>query len=273
MHPPNEGGRDGLGLFLLLTFAFSAVFYGLILRAGSLEAGGQAMVAGLMWCPGLAALVTVGVRHKSLRGLGWGHGPWRYWLWGYGSPLLYAGVVYFLVWWSGLGGIDHEVAQRLTASKLLKLLPLGTVIGCLMALGEEIGWRGFLVPRLVARLGFVRGSLATGLIWAVWHYPLLLWGGYKGGTPWPYSLLCFTVMVVGISFLFTWLRLASGSVWPAMLLHASHNLYIQGFFDRLTTDTGPAEWWIGEFGAGLALAAVVVALVAWSLQRRTVATV
>ena len=99
-------------------------------------------------------------------------------------------------------------------------------------------------------------------------HPLLLAADYNAGTPWWYGLACFTLLVVGISFLFAWLRLASGSVWPAMLLHGSHNLWIQGFFDRLTADTGPTEWWSGEFGAGLALAALPVAWIAVAAYRR-----
>ncbi|MCZ6508658.1 MAG: type II CAAX endopeptidase family protein [Acidobacteria bacterium] len=272
--PPESGSSDERGrteivVFLGLTFALSSIFYYLILRGGSLASGGGAAAAGLMWCPGIAAMVTVTWFRRNLRGLGWGAGPWRYWLWGYGSPILYAGVVYIVVWTTGLGAIDEEVLQRLTASKLLTLIALGTAMSGLTALGEEIGWRGFLTPRLHARFGFTRSTLITGLIWAAWHYPLLLFGDYNSGTPWWFGLTCFTILVVGISFFFAWLRLTSASVWPAVWLHASHNLWIQGFFDRLTADTGPTEWWTGEFGAGLALAALVVsAIVLKRLPRR-----
>jgi membrane protease YdiL (CAAX protease family) len=92
---------------------------------------------------------------------------------------------------------------------------------------------------------------------------VLLFADYNAGTaPW-YSLLCFTVMVLGISFLFAWMRLKSGSLWTGVLLHASHNLFIQSFFDRITADTGHTRYIIGEFGAGLAIAAVCLALYFW----------
>jgi uncharacterized protein len=74
------------------------------------------------------------------------------------------------------------------------------------------------------------------------------------------------VVVVGISFVFAWMRLKSGSLWTGMFLHASHNLWIQGIFDPLTTDTGKTRFVIGECGIGLAGAAVVVAFITW--QRR-----
>jgi membrane protease YdiL (CAAX protease family) len=104
-------------------------------------------------------------------------------------------------------------------------------------------------------------SLLSGLVWSAWHYPILLFADYNSGTPAWFGLTCFTVMVVGISFVFAWMRLKSGSLWTGMFLHASHNLWIQGIFDPLTTDTGSTRFVIGEFGIGLAMAAVVVAFI------------
>ena len=68
-------------------------------------------------------------------------------------------------------------------------------------------------------------------------------------------------MVLGISFLFAWMRLKSGSVWTGMLLHASHNLFVQAFFGAQTRRTRVTGLWTTEFGSGLALAALVLAIV------------
>jgi len=65
-----------------------------------------------------------------------------------------------------------------------------------------------------------------------------------------------------------WLRLRSGSVWPAALLHASHNLYIQGYFDRVTADTGITKYLTGEFGAALAITAAITGFIFWRLRAR-----
>jgi membrane protease YdiL (CAAX protease family) len=108
---------------------------------------------------------------------------------------------------------------------------------------------------------FTRTALITGLIWGLWHVPLILFGDYNAGTPWWYALLCFTVLVVGMNFAFTWLRLASGSIWPTVVMHASHNLIIQGVFDKLTADTGNTAFFTTEFGAMLAILGIVVAIV------------
>ncbi|HUX16074.1 MAG TPA: CPBP family intramembrane glutamate endopeptidase, partial [Phycisphaerae bacterium] len=56
----------------------------------------------------------------------------------------------------------------------------------------------------------------------------------------------------------------SGSLWTGALLHASHNLFIQGVFDRMTANTGHTAWITGEFGIALALAAVVVGVTFWT---------
>jgi uncharacterized protein len=62
------------------------------------------------------------------------------------------------------------------------------VRGCATVLGEEIGWRGFLVPELAKRHGFAVTAIISGLVWAVWHYPIfLLANGYSGGDLPPFS--------------------------------------------------------------------------------------
>jgi membrane protease YdiL (CAAX protease family) len=134
---------------------------------------------------------------------------------------------------------------------------------CIFALGEELGWRGFLVPQLAKVTSYPRVALISGAIWALWHYPSILFAVYYGAGARPlwYSFVCFTVMVMGISFLFAWMRLKSRSVWTGMLLHASHNLIVQDFFDVQTRRTRVTDLWTTEFGAGLALAAIVVAII------------
>jgi len=74
---------------------------------------------------------------------------------------------------------------------------------------------------------------------------------------------CFTVMVVAQSYIFAWLTLRSGSLWPAAFLHGSHNMFVQLIFTPLTVDTGSTKYVIDEFGAGLAIASTIVAIYFW----------
>lgn len=108
------------------------------------------------------------------------------------------------------------------------LATLGVIASLANALGEEIGWRGFLLSRLTGQFGFTVGCLISGCVWAVWHYPGLLWADYNSGIDQRYALACFSLMVISMSFVMGWLKLKSGSLWPCAMLHASHNLFIQG---------------------------------------------
>ena len=197
------------------------------------------------------------------------------------TPLAYAATVYLGVWATGVGGFYNESFLSTQSTEFgWSALPaglrlalyigfVGTVgmpMSCATALGEELGWRGFLVPELAKVTSFTKVALISGVGWAVWHYPILLFADYNAGTPAWYGLTCFTVMVLGISFPFAWMRLKSGSTWTGMLLHASHNLWIQGILDPLTTDTGKTKFVIGEFGAGLAAAALITAYLFWYLR-------
>jgi membrane protease YdiL (CAAX protease family) len=131
-------------------------------------------------------------------------------------------------------------------------------------LGEEIGWRGLLVPELAKRFSFTATALISGAVWAIWHSPAIFFADYHtaGASPW-FGLVCFTIMVMGTSFAYAWLRLKSGSLWPAVLLHASQNLFIRTIFTPLTGATRFTPYVIGEFGLGLALVALPVAYLFW----------
>jgi len=265
-----ENPRKEIITFLVLTFTTSAVFWALILGAGGRNAMGGLLVLGLMWCPGLSAMLTRLVYHRSLRGLGWKFGQAKWLLLAYLLPVTYAGLPYLLTWLSGQGAFSaanvpaNQSLAGWIASNLTWLFLLGSVPS---ALGEEIGWRGLLVPQLARLVSPPQTALISGAIWALWHTPLILFGDYGSGAPTLYALACFAVMVIGISFPFAWLRLKSGSLWTGVVLHASHNLIIQTILDPLTQDTGITPYIVTEFGVGLAAAAAITAWVFWRMWK------
>lgn len=266
---------------LLFVFAFSSLFYFLILRAHRLGGGAGGYVLGLMWCPALAGMLTLKLNGRNLSELGWKWPSAKYAAMSWFIPLLYASIAYTIVWVSGLGGFpNHEFMAKLVdpiglhaspaVSTIVYVLLTGTfgmVRNLSSALGEEIGWRGFLVPQLSKTFTFTSTALISGIIWSCWHYPILIWGDYNAGTPTWYGLTCFTVMVIAMSFVFAWMRLRSGSLWTGAILHASHNLYIQSIFTPLTRNTGNTAWFIDEFGAVLPVVAVAFAIYFWSRRR------
>ena len=271
--------------YLFFVFLFSSCFYFLIIRVKHLGAGGGFYVLGIMWCPALAAFITLKLNRRSLSDLGWKWPETKYALMSWYVPLLYAAIAYAIVWIGGLGGFpNHEFASTLIARMGLPVSPLlatflyvllvgsfGLVRSLSSALGEEIGWRGFLVPELSKNVSFTATALLSGIVWSLWHYPILIFADYNAGTPTWYGLSCFTVMVIAISFVFAWMRLKSGSLWTGALLHASHNLYVQAIFTPLTKDTGKTAWYIDEFGAILPIVTVAFAIYFWSRRKELTA--
>lgn len=269
--------------FLALTAAFSSIFWALIISAGHVGGGAGLYVAGLMWCPAIAAVATSFIRRLDFKELGLRWGGARYaWL-SYLTPVAYAAIAYALIWIFGLGSFPNAAAIGSIAHKLgwtvtnpplfipLYLLLIGTVqmvSSVAHALGEEIGWRGLLTPLMVKRLGFTRGAVFIGIIWAAWHLPLLLFADYNSGTPWWFSIPCFSALTIGLSVIMAWFRLVSNSVWPCAILHASHNLFIQGFFTPLTGSKGTlTAYAIDEFGVAVPLIIVLFAAGFWYSTR------
>jgi len=118
---------------------------------------------------------------------------------------------------------------------------VGAVINTVPALGEEIGWRGWLVPRLQP-LGTVPMVLVSGVIWGLWHAPLILLGYNYPGLPGWLGLAAMCGMTTAFGAVLAWLRLASGSVWPAALGHGALNAsagMMLLFSDAGMIDAGP----------------------------------
>jgi membrane protease YdiL (CAAX protease family) len=272
--PQNSGAA--IILFLALTTLLSGIFWILVV-VGPAGAGGGHYVEGLMWSPAVAAFLTVSTRRIDVRLLGLPTFGGKFAVLGYLTPLAYSAIAYALVWALGFGIFPDPAAIAKLSARLgwqlsgsatfvpayfLFTATTGMVAGTARALGEEIGWRGFLAPSLVGRMGFTWGAIVTGVIWAAWHMPILIHVG-AGATPLWFSLSCFTVMVLELSVMLTWIRLRSNSVWPCAIFHASHNLFIQGFFTPLTGSTSLTPYAIGEYGVAIAAVALVFAVVFW----------
>jgi membrane protease YdiL (CAAX protease family) len=241
-----------------------------------------------MWCPAIAAVATVYIRRADFRSLGLRWGGGRYALIAYLTPLAYTALAYFFIWTLGFGFFPDPAAISAMAQKLgwtvtnaAAFVPLYFLLAATTqmvsstahALGEEIGWRGLLTPLMINRFGFTRGSLLIGVIWAGWHLPLLLFADYNSGTPWWFSIPCFCTLTIGLSVILAWLRLASSSVWPCAILHASHNLFIQGFFTPLTGSRGTATAYaVDEFGIAVPLCIALFAIGFWLNRKRAPAS-
>jgi len=265
-----------ISTFLSFVLILSSIVYYFIFKSGSLQAYGGNLVLLLMWVPGVSGIITQLIYERTLRGMGWKLGKAKYLILAYFLPLIYGLVVYGITWISGLGNIpDPEFISNISQSYgisttnptvvILAFSAVAAIVGLfgslLSATGEEIGWRGVFVPELAKVTTFPKVALISGAVWAVWHLPAILFADYNlPGVPKWYASIMFMIMVLGISFAFAWLRLKSGSLWTAAILHASHNLFIQAIFTPLTLQNKWTPYIIDEFGVGLALAGILVAL-------------
>jgi membrane protease YdiL (CAAX protease family) len=223
-----------------------------------------------MFAPALAALIMrlfvsrEGLRHSV------GPRP-RLWLCvaAIGIPMLFVFMIIgVVVAWRGMDAATPGVSLVVL---LPALLVVGVPVGAVLAFGEEFGWRGYLLPKLLP-LGEFKAALLVGLIWGLWHLPVLLVGLNYPGERLVELIQVFLLAVVLLSWLHTRFFIASGgSVVVTALLHGSLNT----FSDRLTDADHLAGNPLIVAGGGLiasvigVTAAVLTAL--WLRRRRRAA--
>jgi len=131
-------------------------------------------------------------------------------------------------------------------------------------LGEEIGWRGFLVPEFARFMTFTQVAIISGLIWSVWHWPLILKGLYGNQvTPLYYQLFFFTLFITSNAVIMTYLRFKTNSIWTAVIYHMSGNVFLQKVFSPLAVENESSAWYLDEFGLVPALVALLLAIYFW----------
>ncbi len=261
----NDRARDrrALTMFLVLAFALSGLVSVPVLQTGSLAAWDGWALPLLMWAPGAAGIVTSLVVYRSLRPLGLtGHRrTWRWALLCLCVPLGYTLLIYPALAGLGLVGLGHGNFQ-------LSFFALGLLISLRTALGEELGWRGFAAPVMERLFGFFPGQFALGLVWFLYHLPMLLLTDYGKSAHPLFGNAMFLISVIGLSFFLGWVRRVGGSVWPCALLHASHNLVFLHLFDPVSPRSPEAGWLVGEQGALFAGAQLLLGIFALRAVRR-----
>ncbi len=246
----------------------SSIGYALVLNAKNWQINPFISMFILMWCPAISAFITQLIYQRNLRGFGWKLGKLQWLITAYTLPLLCGGIAYGFIWITGIGTINPDYKFS-----IFHLVMLGTLFNLAFAAGEEIGWRGFLVPELFKLTSFTKTCFISGLIWALWHFPIIMGGAYLSDIPLGIELVLFIIIVTSMTFIANWLRLISGSVWVSVLLHASHNLYLQRLFQPMTILKTPASKYIaGESGIALLTLYALIGLACW-LRRSSLAKV
>ena len=240
--------------YLIVTFGFAYLIQFLAAPLyRSNRSAAQLVLAAMMFVPALGVLLS----GADLKGMGWKpriRKNVRPILFAWFAPLLLTAagaVLYFLLfpqhvdlsggYLSALGGaealgqlkeqgISYPLYVLITEVSSITYAPLLNMIA---ALGEEIGWRGFLYPQLKDRFGRTKGWLLGGVIWGAWHWPLIALIGYEYGAAAGNSagytcapvtgMLVFSVITAGLGVLHAWVYEKSKCIWLPALLHGAFN--------------------------------------------------
>jgi membrane protease YdiL (CAAX protease family) len=147
-------------------------------------------------------------------------------------------------------------ASALMPIMTLQMLIIGPFLGLIIAFGEEYGWRGYLQTELT-RLGRIRGVFVLGIIWGIWHWPII-WMGYNyPGQPILGSIAMVFVCII-LAYFFAHAVFKSNGIWTAAYLHALNNQAINFFMMTLVMPTSMLFRWNG---LQLVLGAIVVLLI------------
>ncbi len=248
---------DGTQAFLFYAMAMA------LMVAMALSPGASTEVA--MLTPLVAVLVMLfvvtrdGYTRDDLKSPGLHRLGLRAWPVAILGPLLVLGVAYGVVWAAGLAEFavpDLLVDQSASLGVPEWVwMPVAMIIGptftlgLVLSFGEELGWRGYLLPRLEF-LGAWAAVLLTGLMHAVFHLPIILLTGlYHAGGNTLVVVPLFLLSVTLVGMFLGYLRLSTGSVWPAVLGHSAHNS-IWAAFAACSAGSTPlaSEYLAGESG-------------------------
>lgn len=198
-----------------------------------------------MWAPAIAHILTrlmtregwqeVGLRPHFRKG-------WQYWLLAWVLPglmTIVGAAAFFLLFpryfdsglarvrlsMSSTSALAHFSPWVFAAIQTLLAILISPIANALATFGEEFGWRAYLLPRLLP-LGWRKAMLLLGVIWGIWHWPVIFMGYEYGfsytGYPWLGPLLFMWITFCFGVFL-AWVTLRAGSVWPAVIGHAAIN--------------------------------------------------
>ncbi len=255
--------RKGIASFLLITFAITYAIDLSLIAAGfritQIPAMyGQLAVAAVMWVPALATFLTVKfITREGFAGTNLRIGPWKPYLKSaLIIPLCFAGI-YFLTWLLNLGDPDWKMERfyGMIASaagpgtpsipSLGLVLPalffltviIAPIFNALLGFGEELGWRGYLLPKLMP-LGKVRAYLLLGVVWSLWHLPLILIGFTYPDHP-LLGIVAFTAMLFSFGIYLNELTLRHHSCLLAGWIHGVFNSQKLGIWVLLFPDVNP----------------------------------
>jgi len=242
--------RKKILYFLTLTFILSYLVEMFIVFNGGVNSFGIFMLTGLMWLPGLSSL-SVRLAANDWDDIGLKLGSINNHFLGFIISFALSFLVFYLC--SLFGIRKMALVSDVPLQKIIAQLGIVFAIGYFSALGEELGWRGFLTPKIYS-MGIKHPTLISGVIWASWHMPLVALGGYYASISPIIVVTLYSLMILTLNVFMNWIRLFSGSVFVATSAHAFYNFFFQTFwFHLLFKAPGPnGDYWL-HFGGDMGI--------------------
>lgn len=293
---PTKFHTRRISLFLVLAFGLSWLVGAYIYLSGGLSGsarGSAAALSGLlvayMFGPGIAHLLVRTLTDTRLdREATWlnphlrARFRWYAIAWFLPAVLVMIGVTIFYALFpqhfdrsmeAMWGTLDGQVPtgispMAIAAGQLVAALTIGPAVNTVVAFGEEFGWRGFLLQHLYP-LGRRAAVVLTGVIWGVWHWPIIAMGynygtGYPGA-PW-LGMLAMVWLTVLLGTFLAWVTLRAGSVWPAAVGHGAFNAVAAYGILFVRGEPNPL---LGPMGTGVVVSLPMLALAAFLLWKPT----
>src|SRR5215203_7547800 len=241
---------------------------GAALSINMLGLGSNELMWGTLWSitPVVATLIMLlvvtreGYSREGWKSLGLHRLGLSVWWIAFGLTFLMSLIASIIVWATPLA--SFILPESGIVNPLIQLLIQVVILALAFSLWEEIGMRGYLLPKLLP-LGRRRALLLVGLVHAAWHMPLIfLTPLYHTAGNRLIVVSLFVGTIVAASFVFGYLRIYTGSVWPASIAHAVHNA-AWGTFAAFTATSYPVLvnlYLVGDYGILIVVGAVVAAI-------------
>jgi len=255
--------KQAVIIFLILEAIIVSIFSVLIILDGRGLSQNIPYALVLMLSPAILAIAVSFAVHKNIKYFGWGLGKLKYLAMAYAIPILYITIPYFIAIAAGWVLLDPQATSTLGAVEVLQFFLVNILILCVLVMGEEIGWRGFLLPQLCKLTSFAHASTLVGVVWVAVHLPIFIFADYNAGdSPLWFRLICFTILALSVNIVINWLRIKSGSLWTAVLLHATHNSFLQDI-SPLFQETKWSAYILSEAGLALTLSGLIIGFIFW----------
>jgi len=254
--------KKAFRLFLIIVFAVSVVVETVWIIFGDADTG-IIFSALLMYIPLIGAVIAGRKYFKKQGSLGIARFK-PFYIFLALIPLIYLGFSYGLYWLMVKSSFNSSLSFNL---ELIVNLIISFLIIIVLAIGEEVGWRGFMYPIVQRIMGWKKAIIVTGIIWALWHLPLIISGIYLPGTSMIHGVSFFIIEIIALTVILSWIRIKSNSVWPAALFHGIHNFLDQAIFQELTNNE-KSSYFVGETGIITIVITILIAILILAFGRK-----